>query len=224
MFVRLSPSTSHVAALTPPVLTLKPAGRISVQPMLPRRPFPSIANLRPMLPKQTLLQNRTLAIQVLTAIVSLLTSLVPQLKLCCDTSMTGMACARGDGAGGAGTILGLMPRSTAVPVIPTMADRRKPGFDRSIRYQSAGLTMASVKDTCKVDCQGSLRCKLLVRICSSSPRESPNGQDLRSQKQFQQKPRYFAQLGSNLLQGRFRSLYWASRLLRLCFYPAPTSP
>lgn len=52
---------------------------------------------------------------------------------------------------------GLIPSSTAVPTIPMNAERRNPGLERSIRYHKNGLTMARVRETCKVDCQGSLR-------------------------------------------------------------------
>lgn len=67
--------------------------------------------------------------------------------------------ASGEGEGGDGTISGLSPSSIAVPVIPTNEERKNPGFERSMRYHSTGLTRAKVSDTCKVDCQGSLRCR-----------------------------------------------------------------
>ena len=52
---------------------------------------------------------------------------------------------------------GLTPKALAVPVSPTSIDRRKPGLERSIRYQRTGLTRASVNDIWAVDCHGSLR-------------------------------------------------------------------
>ena len=52
---------------------------------------------------------------------------------------------------------GLTPSRTAVPAMPTSAERMKPGFERSIRYHRTGLTRAKVKETCKVDCHGSFR-------------------------------------------------------------------
>lgn len=69
-----------------------------------------------------------------------------------------IAPARGDGAAGEGTISGLTPKAMAVPARPTSMERKKPGFERSTRYQSTGLTSAKVRDTCDVDCHGSLRC------------------------------------------------------------------
>ena len=42
--------------------------------------------------------------------------------------------------------------------MPTADDNAKPGIDLSIRYHSTGLTNASVKDTCNVDCHGTLLC------------------------------------------------------------------
>ena len=69
-----------------------------------------------------------------------------------------IALARGDEAAGDGTISGLTPKAMAVPARPTSMERRKPGFERSTRYQSTGFTRAKVRDTCVVDCQGSLRC------------------------------------------------------------------
>ncbi len=52
---------------------------------------------------------------------------------------------------------GFRPRRTAVPAMPTRAESRKPGLERSTRYQSTGLTRARVRETWRVDCQGSLR-------------------------------------------------------------------
>lgn len=60
-----------------------------------------------------------------------------------------------DGAGGDGTISGLMPRSAIVPPIPTTAESKNPVFDRSTRYHNTGFARASVSETCSVDCQGS---------------------------------------------------------------------
>jgi hypothetical protein len=42
-------------------------------------------------------------------------------------------------------------------------ERMKPGLERSIRYQSTGLTSARVKEACMVEAQGSLRFGTLVR-------------------------------------------------------------
>ncbi len=129
------------------------------QPGLPLRPVLSNASLRPILPKQTLLQNRTLATHVLTAMVSLLINCTRKPESCRDVVFAvGGAYALGDGVGGAGTMLGLIPSRKAVPATPTTVETMNPGFERSIRYHRAGLTMAKVNETCNVDCHGSLRC------------------------------------------------------------------
>lgn len=60
-------------------------------------------------------------------------------------------------------MLGLSPSRKAVPATPTTAETRNPGFERSIRYHRAGLTMAKVSETCNVDCHGSLRCSPVSR-------------------------------------------------------------
>ncbi len=65
---------------------------------------------------------------------------------------------------GEGTISGLIPNSTAVPVMPTKAESKKPALDRSIRYHRTGFTSDNVSDTCRVDCQGSFRCPSISGI------------------------------------------------------------
>jgi hypothetical protein len=77
------------------------------------------ANRRPMFPKHTQLQNRTLAIQVATPMLSAVT-LMGQGKLIVLIGSIE------EFAAGAGTILGLNPRRRAVPVRPTVIERRKP--------------------------------------------------------------------------------------------------
>ena len=121
--------------------------------MLDLLPWLPNASLLPMFPKQTQLQNSTLAIHVLTPMLSLVIRLSDKLP----SKEAFIAFARRKEVAGGGTISGFTPSSIAVPAIPTMADRTKPGFERSIKYHKTGLTSASVKDTCKVDCQGSLR-------------------------------------------------------------------
>lgn len=120
---------------------------LGLLPLLPN------ASLLPMFPKQTQLQNSTLAIHVLTPILSLV--IRPSDRMPSKEELP--AFARGIGVAGEGTISGFTPSSTTVPAIPTIADRKKPGFERSTRYHKTGFTSASVRDTCKVDCQGSLR-------------------------------------------------------------------
>jgi hypothetical protein len=48
--------------------------------------------------------------------------------------------------------------------MPTADENANPGIDLSIRYHSTGFANASVKETCKVDCQGSFRCCLLAWV------------------------------------------------------------
>lgn len=107
-----------------------------------------------MFPKQTLLQKSTLATQVQIPILSLL--IKPLCKTVSD-ELVAVLPARGK-ADGDGTICGFTPSTTAVPVIPTKVERIKPGLERSIRYHNTGLIRANARDTCRVDCQGSLRC------------------------------------------------------------------
>lgn len=121
------------------------------------------AKLLPIFPKQTLLQNSTLAIQVPTPILSCVIS--PPYTLPVREAV--FSPALGDGDAGCGTTFGLMPSNRAVPPRPTSADSRKPGFERSMRYQSTGLTRASVSETWDVDCQGSFR----YATCQSDPVE-----------------------------------------------------
>ena len=54
-------------------------------------------------------------------------------------------------------MFGLESRRRAVPVVPTAVEKRKPGFDRSIRYHRTGFTTARVKDAWRVEAHGSLR-------------------------------------------------------------------
>jgi hypothetical protein len=53
---------------------------------------------------------------------------------------------------------GLESSKKKVPVAPTAEESRKPGFERSIMYHRTGLTRNRVRDTWRVDVQGSLRC------------------------------------------------------------------
>jgi hypothetical protein len=53
---------------------------------------------------------------------------------------------KGADIAGEGIISGFKLRSTVVPSTPTAADRRKPGLERSTRYQRTGFTRASVRE------------------------------------------------------------------------------
>lgn len=84
-------------------------------------PLPN-AILLPMFPKQTQLQNRTLAIQVTTAIVSSVIKM--SLPSFCDNSVARLDLV--DSVVGGGTNDGLIKKRARVPKIPTAADRTKP--------------------------------------------------------------------------------------------------
>ena len=58
---------------------------------------------------------------------------------------------------GAGTSDGLMPRRRAVPDRATVVLRMKPGAVRSRRYQRVGLQRARVRESWRVECQGTRR-------------------------------------------------------------------
>lgn len=55
-------------------------------------------------------------------------------------------------------ISGFEARSSAVPVAPTAVDRMNPIWERSIKYQSTGLTRESVRDACMVEVHGTRLC------------------------------------------------------------------
>jgi hypothetical protein len=119
------------------------------------------ASFLPMLPKHTQLTNSTLAIQVAIPMVSWLMS--PRTMSSCgawkpavwlESPRRSEEADRGDGEG---SRVGLTPRSIPVPPIENRAERMKPGGERSMRNQMAGFARARVNDSCRVDCQGSLR-------------------------------------------------------------------
>ena len=56
-----------------------------------------------------------------------------------------------------GIIRGFKPNRIALPVRPTTLDKRKPGFDLSIRYHRKGFTRASVAEACSDEVHGSRR-------------------------------------------------------------------
>ena len=60
-----------------------------------------------------------------------------------------------DAVAGAGTHSGFMPKRIPAPMTPNTHDTVNPLRVRSIKYHITGLTSASVKDTCSVDCQDS---------------------------------------------------------------------
>ena len=110
------------------------------------------ASLRPIFPKQTQLQNKTLASHVHIPMLSAVGSLEAALF---STGLLPARWALGDGADGDGTISGLMLRSAIVPPMPTIVDSKNPVFDLSTRYHNTGFARANVTETCSVDCHGS---------------------------------------------------------------------
>lgn len=51
-----------------------------------------------------------------------------------------------------------------VPSAPTVAEKTKPGLERSIIYHKTGLTRASVREAWSVDVHGSFLCHLISSI------------------------------------------------------------
>jgi hypothetical protein len=119
-----------------------------------------------MFPKHTQLQNSTERIQIPPSTLSLVKKPRPMLVESGMRewgSMDALAAREEVADAGEGIMSGLEARRRAVPVAPTALERMKPGFERSIRYQSTGLTRARVRDACSVEAQGSLRCGFLAR-------------------------------------------------------------
>lgn len=103
-------------------------------------------NLRPMFPKQTQLQKSTLRIQTPVSRVSCLAS-PPKASFPSAEGLCAEVALRNGVADGAGIMSGLTPMSTAEPASPTMAERSRPGLERSMSHQRSGLARASVRDT-----------------------------------------------------------------------------
>lgn len=156
------------------------------------------ANRRPIFPKQTQLQNITLAIHVATPIVSFV--IIPLKSSPFDVFA---ALALGEGVAGEGTIPGLTPSNTAVPVRPTTVERTKPGLERSMRYHKTGFASASVRETWSVDCQGSLRYRATHQK-SFSTFMNEDDPDSQWRKRSQQKHLCYEQQDSNPLPSRYR--------------------
>lgn len=137
----IRPSSSHHR--TPAHLPLTAADR----PM---------ARRRPMLPKQTQLQNSTLSIHTPVSTVSCRASPPRVSKSSWEVALVTDALPN-ETAEGVGIISGLTPRRKAEPVRPTAAARTKPGLERSISHQRRGFTRASDRDTWRVDAQATFR-------------------------------------------------------------------
>lgn len=165
------------------------------------------ANLLPMLPKHTQLQNSTLAIQVPTPILSSEES-PSNPGWFPDTFARDnfCGCMAGDG-----TISGLTSSNTIVPATPTTADKMKPGFDLSIRYHRTGFASASVRETCRVDCQGNFLCSISIRT-----RNDRGMNHSLLQRLCQQKRRCCEPLGSSRHQNlacQYHLLHWPRKMI-----------
>lgn len=66
------------------------------------------------------------------------------------------------GNGGDGRAFGFERNMNEVTIEVTISEKDRPGLERSRIYQSTGLTRASVRVSCNVDCQGRRRCVLLA--------------------------------------------------------------
>ncbi len=121
------------------------------------------ASLRPIFPKHTQLQNKTLMIHVPHSTVSFATK-PPSTSFAIYVAL--LEAVWVDDAGD-GIISGFRLSRTVVPKTPTAAERRNPGLVRSIRYQRTGLTRASVSEAWKVDVHANLRCRQVSQVILS---------------------------------------------------------
>lgn len=94
-----------------------------------------------MFPKQTQLQNRTLAIHVPTASSPCETFRPAMLLLNTVSSMVP------DVLSGEKTMPGFISSKAIIPVSPMTVERTKPDLERSTRYHRKGFTSASVSET-----------------------------------------------------------------------------
>lgn len=113
-----------------------------------------MAHWRPMLPKQTHAQKRTLATQVRTATPS---CVMPVASPYSRRVWFNRGIVDAEELVEGGTKSGRSPRMMPIPVKATVVDITKPVLVRSIRYHRTGLTRARVADACVMDCQGSRR-------------------------------------------------------------------
>lgn len=114
---------------------------------------PPIANCRPILPKHTHAQKRTLAIQVRTAIPSCVIPVANANSspvLFSPNVVGGLSVDDGINSG-------FSPRTRPIPATPTTVDSRNPVLVRSMRYHKTGFTSARVREACVVDSHGSRR-------------------------------------------------------------------
>ena len=114
---------------------------------------PPIANCRPMLPKQTQAQKRTLATQVRTAMPSCVT---PTANASFSAALFRPNVAD-ELPVDVGINSGFRPRRSPIPANPTAIERRNPDRVRSIRYHRTGLARARATEACVVDSHGSRR-------------------------------------------------------------------
>ena len=65
----------------------------------------------------------------------------------------------GAGKDGEGRTSGFERKMKEVRIEVTVSETERPGFERSSMYQRPGFTRASVRVSCRVDCQGRRRCR-----------------------------------------------------------------
>ena len=109
------------------------------------------------MPKQTQLQNSTLTIQIPVSTVLGPRSSQTAPGSPVSEALPAHAPPSGDGNDGAGMMSGLMPRRSRLPASPTAAERRRPGFVPSTRYQRKGFARVRAVETWRVETHGSLR-------------------------------------------------------------------
>lgn len=66
------------------------------------------------------------------------------------------------GVDGEGRAVGLERKTREVRREVAISEKERPGLLRSRMYQSAGFTSARVRVSCRVDCQGRRRWRVLV--------------------------------------------------------------
>lgn len=119
---------------------------------------PPIANCRPILPKHTHAQKRTLATQVRRATPScVIPATSPYSSPVPFRPGNAVALSADEGINS-----GLSPKMIPIPANPTVVDNQNPVFVRSIRYHNTGFARASVNEACVVDSHGSRRYKVTV--------------------------------------------------------------
>lgn len=116
---------------------------------------PPIASCRPILPKHTHAQKRTLATQVRRATPSCVIPVTNPYSSPVPFGPRNVVALSAD----EGISSGLSPKMIPIPANPTVVDNQNPVLVRSIRYHNTGFARASVNEACVVDSHGSRRYK-----------------------------------------------------------------